>query len=110
MDFILLYLGDALAPDRFELAILAMQLVKAVIGISIAYIAYRGYRSNESRPMLFLAIGFILVLGVPFVLYLGAVPLVGLFEISQATQAIIIGLAEVSQVLGLVSIFHALRV
>ncbi|MCW8173191.1 hypothetical protein D8S78_19205 [Natrialba swarupiae] len=43
----------------------------------IAYIAYRGYRRNESRPMLYLSTGFVLVLGVPFVFFVVAISLVG---------------------------------
>jgi len=109
MSLVPLYLGDALSPDSFELAIMVLQVIKAIIGIGIAIIAYRGYRKNESRPMLFLATGFILVLGVPFVLYIGAVPLVAVFDISPGPQAVVIGLAELSQVVGLLSILHALR-
>lgn len=38
-----------------------------VIGISliIAYIAYQGFRLNDSRPMLFIAAGFLLAFGGP---------------------------------------------
>ena len=109
MSLVAMYLGDALAPDSFEVAILALQVIKAIIGIGIAIIAYRGYRNNESRPMLYIATGFILVLGVPFILYLGAIPLVVMFDIPPWSQAIVIWLAELSQVVGLVSILHALR-
>lgn len=33
-------------------------LVLSVLGIAIVYVAFRGYRRNRSRPMLFLAVGF----------------------------------------------------
>lgn len=104
-----LYLGDALAPDSFEAAIMALQILKAVIGIGIAVIAYRGYRNNESRPMLFIATGFILVLGVPFVLYFGGMSILVLVGLPTVGQAVLIAVAELSQVAGLVAILYALR-
>ena len=109
MSLVPLYLGDALAPTTFELGLMVVQVVKAIIGIAIAVIAYRGYRKHDSRPMLFIATGFVLVLGVPFILYLGALPLVAVFDIPQATQGLVVAVAEVSQLCGLVSILHALR-
>lgn len=104
-----LYLADALDPDAFEAALMVMQMVKAIIGIGIAYIAYRGYRNNRSRPMFYLALGFVLVLGLPFVLYLGGLSLLALVGLAAVGQAGLIALAEVSQILGLVAILYALR-
>lgn len=104
-----LYLSDVLAPDSFEAAIMVIQLIKAFVGIAIAVIAYRGYRNNESRPMLFLAIGFILVLGVPFILYIVGVTVLVLAGLTESAQAVVIALAEVSQVAGLLAIVYALR-
>ncbi|MEF8855701.1 MAG: hypothetical protein V5A24_09460, partial [Haloarculaceae archaeon] len=45
-------------------------LLAAILGLFIAYQAYRGYRRNDSRPMLFISLGFVLALGVPFSLLL----------------------------------------
>ncbi len=77
-------LGKALQASRgpaetVQIGLLAYELVGAVIGVFIAYIAYRGYRRNQSRPMLFVAVGFALALGVPLVLTLGylALPISG---------------------------------
>lgn len=39
--------------------------VVAVAGVFVAYQAYRGYRRNESRPMLYLAIAITLLTVVP---------------------------------------------
>lgn len=39
-------------------ALVAAKAVIAVLGLVIAYVGYRGYRRNDSRPMLFLATGF----------------------------------------------------
>jgi hypothetical protein len=33
-----------------------------ILGLAISYIAYTAYRHNQSRPMLYIAIGFTLVL------------------------------------------------
>jgi len=57
--------------DPSGLLLLALQgyeLVGAVLGIVIAGLAYRGYRRNDSRPMLFVSLGFALALGIPLVL------------------------------------------
>jgi glycerol uptake facilitator-like aquaporin len=49
------------------LALLAVTLLGLVLSLAIVFQAYRGYRRNESRPMLWLAIGLILLTVVPFV-------------------------------------------
>lgn len=49
-----------------SLGVLASALTAAV-GLFVAYQAYRGFRRNESRPMLYLAIGIFLVTTVSFV-------------------------------------------
>jgi hypothetical protein len=38
----------------------------ALVGLFIAYHAYRGLRRNESRPMWFLSVGLVLVFGVTY--------------------------------------------
>lgn len=46
----------------------ARQVSEALIilfGLAISYLAYTAYRQNQSRPMLFIAVGFVLVLFVP---------------------------------------------
>lgn len=43
------------------------EVVITVLGLSISYIAYVGYRRNDSRPMLLFCLGFVLVVGVPAV-------------------------------------------
>jgi hypothetical protein len=57
--------------DTVLLALQAYEFVGAAIGVFIAALAYRGYRRNDSRPMLFVAIGFALALGVPLVIGVG---------------------------------------
>lgn len=51
-------------------ALQAYELVGAALGLFIAFLAYRGYRRNDSRPMLFVSLGFALALGLPLVLTL----------------------------------------
>lgn len=38
----------------------------AIVGAFVAYQGYRGYRRNDSRPMLFLAIGIALLTTITF--------------------------------------------
>lgn len=40
----------------------ASEVVPMILGLAISYLAYTAYRENQSRPMLYIAIGFILVL------------------------------------------------
>jgi len=90
-------------PDWVVAYVQATDVLIALVGVFIAYQAYRGYRRNGSRPMLFIAVGFVLVLAVPFVslvVYL-AVPFLSEGVVSVFTQT--------SQVLGMVSILYALR-
>lgn len=55
-----------IATTPMEWAIFAVSFASTVVGLYIAYQAYRGYRRHESRPMQFLSIGLILLLGVTF--------------------------------------------
>jgi uncharacterized membrane protein (DUF441 family) len=90
--------------ESVALALQAYELVGAALGVVIAYLAYRGYRRNGSRPMLFVALGFALALGVPLVLTVAflALPLRGLaVEFQLAVQTI--------EIAGLVSIIYGLR-
>lgn len=44
----------------------ATATLTALVGAFVAYQGYRGYRRNESQPMLYLAIGIVLLTTVPF--------------------------------------------
>jgi len=81
-----------------------INLVVALVGFLIVYTAYKGYRRNQSRPMFFIAVGFALAVGIPFLLF----PLVLLG--GGQTMAVVITLVQnVSTLLGLLSILYALR-
>ena len=100
---IMLQVGDV-SPGTVELGLLAYELIGAVIGVFIAYLAYRGYRRNQSRPMLFVAVGFALALGLPLsitLVYL-ALPITGGRVLVQLTN-------QTLEILGLLSIVYGLR-
>lgn len=52
------------------LLLFAATLVASGLGLLVVFQAYRGYRRNDSRPMLLLAVGFALLTLAPFVLSL----------------------------------------
>jgi len=96
------------AANRFDSAVqmwlTGYEFVGAVLGLFIAYQAYRGYRRNESRPMLFMSLGFVLVVGVPVAL---TVPFLLIPAIPQTAYQFVVQTAEIA---GLVCIIYALRV
>ncbi|MFB6139452.1 MAG: hypothetical protein ABEJ26_03350 [Halosimplex sp.] len=93
-------LNGALAAS-VEPSTIARSLTSAV-GLFVAYQAYRGYRRNDSRPMLFLGLGIFLVSVVPFAVTL---VLSGPFGASDAVTVLAWTLFEI---LGLGSILYAL--
>ncbi|MFC7214784.1 hypothetical protein ACFQO4_11935 [Saliphagus sp. GCM10025334] len=103
MAFQPLQLWDPAMPPDWVIAFQQVtQIVSVLIGVFIAYQAYRGYRRNDSRPMLFLALGFVLVLAVPFSLFVlyAAVP--------GIPQSAVVVASQSSQVTGLLAILYAL--
>ena len=38
-----------------------MRLIALFLGVFIVYLAYRGYRRNASKPLLYVALGFALI-------------------------------------------------
>ena len=95
--------ADVIPTTSLEVFSLSANVLKSVIGLFIASIAYRGYRRNDSRPMLVLSIGFVLVLGLPFAAFLS------LFLVPPITLAVVTAISELSQLAGLVLILYALR-
>ncbi|MEZ3116211.1 hypothetical protein RYH80_09830 [Halobaculum sp. MBLA0147] len=76
--------------------------VGVLLGLVIAYIALRGYYQNRSRAMLFVGVGFLLVLGVPAV----ATLLAFVVPVSVTTLNLVIQGFELA---GLGSILYGLR-
>lgn len=98
-----LQLWEASPAEWVATFVQATDVLSAIIGLFIAYQAYRGYRRNDSRPMLVIAVGFALALAVPFllvVLYV-AVPFL--------SEALVAVLSQLSQLSGLIAILYALR-
>jgi len=81
----------------------AYEMLGAALGLFIAYLAYRGYRRNDSRPMLYLAIGFGIILGLP-------IPLVAISLLFPSVPgAISQAVIQTAEIGGLLCIIHALR-
>lgn len=80
----------------------ASEVVIILFGLAISYIAYRAYRQNQSRPMLFIAVGFVLVLFVP-----GAVAVV-LFVLLDVPSPLVNSLNQFFELAGLGLILYGL--
>lgn len=103
---ILLQMNPPAIPNWVQILSQGLNIVAAVIGLLIAYQAYRGYKRNESRPMLFIAIGFTLAVGLPFVMLIPTLLLSG-NAIAAGALAI---LSDISSLVGLACILYALRI
>ncbi len=88
------------APLVELLSVVSLLLV-ALLGAVIAVQAYRGYRRNDSRPMLYLAVGLCLLTLVPF--------LANVFLATAGVDRVEIALAEnIARLLGLLAITYSL--
>ena len=99
MDALLQFAGAIGNTGRM---VLLFPTVIAVVGVFVAYQAYRGYQRNESRPMLFLALGIVLLTAVPASINLG------LSSLTTATEAEILLAITVVHLGGVVAILYAL--
>lgn len=92
-----------------ELLLLAGGVITIVIGFAIAYVAFRGYRRNESRPMLFIAIGFVLAIAFPGTLDITLYTILLTTQIQLPISRLsLAGIMQASQLLGMASILYAL--
>lgn len=88
-------------PRFLGLLATVLSLGTTVLGLAIGYIAYRGYRRG-SRPMLFVAVGFVLAFWAPFLLFVGNLLVSG-------NPEFVLGLVgEASQFAGLLCILYGL--
>lgn len=80
-----------------------LTIVSTVLGLTVGYLALRGYWQSRKRPMLFIAVGFFLVFWTPVLLLAGPylAPVIGQFAYGI--------LGEVSRILGLLCILYGLR-
>lgn len=79
-----------------------MGLVTATLGAFVSSLAYLGYARNDSRPMLYLAVGVAFLTAIPFVVSYGVDWATG------ATDAQVVLLITVCDLVGLVAIAHSL--
>ena len=93
-----------LQVDGTTVALLqAYEMVGAALGLFIAYLAYRGYRRNASRPMLYLAVGFGVILGLP-------IPVVALSLLFPwIPDPVVQAFVQTLEIGGLLCIVYALR-
>ena len=75
--------------------------VTVALGLTISYIALRGYRRNRSRPMLFVSLGFFLIAGVPSLLFLA-------FLLLPLPQLLVSNVVQLFEILGMGSILYGL--
>lgn len=101
----LLQLGPTELPRWVTIVSQGSDVLSGAIGLGIAYLAYRGYRRNQSRPMLFISLGFILSIGIPFVLLL---PLVLVPSLPSTLQSVTVVLTDICNVSGLACILYAI--
>jgi len=95
-----LQLGDA---STFQLGLVAVETVTVVLGLAIAAVAVQGYRRNDSRPMAFVSLGFVLLVGVP------AVVSVGYLATALVPRSVLAVVGSVSELAGMASILYGLR-
>ncbi|MFP8958457.1 hypothetical protein ACLI4Y_17220 [Natrialbaceae archaeon A-CW3] len=88
--------------SMFELLTGLSLLLVAVVGTVIAIQAYRGYRRNDSEPMLYLAIGLAFLTLGPFLIN------VTLNTVASPHYTVPVFLENMSRLIGLVSITYSL--
>ena len=88
--------------------IVGLSLVATVLSALIAYQAYRGYRRNDSRPMLYLTIGFAFITTLPFFIDLVFYPVVGRMYSARTASVILPTTKYGIQIIGLSFILYSL--
>lgn len=90
-----------------------LSLTISVLGLVVGVIAFRGYQRNQSLPMLFVAVGFLLTFWTPILLFGSQVTLGAFGQFApgmRETVAVAFSLAGgVSQIVGLCCILYGLR-
>lgn len=81
--------------------LIVAKLIVIVLGFLIAYQAYRGYRRSHSRPMLYVAIGFVFI-------SFGAVLEGLLFDVIGLTLTDSSTVATIIVSIGMLSVLYAL--
>lgn len=91
---------------------LALSVTAAVLGLAVGYVAFQGYRRNDSLPMLFVSAGFLLTFWTPvFLLGLLALLKATVSFSPQMTLALpwaVQTAARVSEIVGLLVLLYGL--
>jgi hypothetical protein len=92
------------ALTGIRLVITLIQLFISLLGLAIAYVAYKGYRRYDNKPMLYFCLGFFLLFGPPAAVGIPA----GVLGIGDEVVATLV--TQLSEIAGLVLVFVALRI
>jgi hypothetical protein len=85
-----------------ELVLVASDYVTIALALAIAYVAFRGYDRNDSRPMLFIAVGFVLAFGGPGLVFL-------LSLVAPIPSLVTGGVTQAVEILGMFTILYGFR-
>ncbi|WP_181687348.1 hypothetical protein [Halorhabdus salina] len=91
---------------------LALDITAGALGLAVGYVAYHGYRRNESLPMLCIAAGFLLTFWAPVALDGGLVVLEASLTFGTTVRAALPAGVELAartvEVVGLLVILYGL--
>ncbi|MEZ3117524.1 hypothetical protein RYH80_16535 [Halobaculum sp. MBLA0147] len=87
-----------------ETVLAASQFLVSLLGLTIAYIAYDGYRRHDRLTMLYFCLGFVLLFGPP------AVVGVAVVYVGVGGEVAAAAITQLSKILGLALVVFALRV
>jgi len=85
-----------------ELVLVASDYVTIVLALAIAYVAFRGYDRNDSRPMLCIAVGFVLAFGGPGLVFV-------LSLVAPIPSLVTGGVTQAIEILGMLTILYGFR-
>jgi hypothetical protein len=86
-------------------------LLVIVLGLAITWRAFQGSRRNDSRPLLFLAVGMLFITVLPSILELVVVPLVARYFVATAPAIeLTLVTSRTSKVLGIAILLYSLHV
>ena len=88
--------------------VLVLALTATALSALISYLAYVGYRRNDSRPMLFLAVGFAFITVVPFFVDIVFFAVVGRLYSARVTSILLPGIEYGIQIVGLAFVLYSL--
>lgn len=88
--------------------VVGLSLTATILSALIAYQAFRGYRRNNSKPMLALAIGFTFITTIPFFVDLVFFPLFGRLYSARVASVVLPMVKYSIQILGLSFVLYSL--